>query len=163
MTPDSIPLRPTLALECRNCGAGAPVDEHFCPQCNRTVDRAELTRAYEFAKDQYVRVGDDELKGLEGEASKTIDIAEFVPLDRVDPIFFEKTYYLGPDKGGERAYRLLAESLERAQRLAVGRFQTRGKDNLVPAVITAVEARATVGEIADALRSVFGEHREIDV
>src|SRR5262245_53276339 len=105
--------------------------QQFCPQCNRTVDRTELTRAYEFAKDQYVRVGDDELKNLEGEASKTIDIAEFVPLDRVDPIFFEKTYYLGPDKAGEKPYRLLADAMAKSEQVAVARFVMRGKENLV--------------------------------
>src|SRR5437867_12229702 len=67
----------------------------FCPVDNEVVDRAELVKGYEFAKDQYVRVSDDELKSLEGETSKLIDIAEFVPLDKVDPIYFEKTYYLG--------------------------------------------------------------------
>src|SRR5262249_39146724 len=60
-----------------------------------------------------------------------LELLEFVPASTVDFIFIEKTYYLGPDKGGERAYRLLSESLERAGRLAVGRFATRGKDNLV--------------------------------
>src|SRR6266850_1990470 len=79
----------------------------FCPKCNKTVERAELVRGYEFAKDQYVQVKDDELKALEGEASKIIDIAEFVPLAEVDPIYFEKTYYLGPDKGGEKSLVLI--------------------------------------------------------
>src|SRR5262249_48808521 len=74
----------------------------FCPVCNEVVDRAALVKGYEFAKEQYVRFGDDELKNLEGEASKVIDIAEFVPLPTVDPIYFEKTYFLGPDKGGEK-------------------------------------------------------------
>jgi DNA end-binding protein Ku len=74
--------------------------QHFCPTCNATVERGELVRAYEFAKEQYVRVADDELKALEGEASRVIDIAEFVPLPRVDPVYFDKAYYLGPDKGG---------------------------------------------------------------
>ena len=64
----------------------------FCPTCNRTVERNELVRGYEFAKDQYVQVKDEELKALEGEASTTIDIGEFVPLADVDPIYFEKTY-----------------------------------------------------------------------
>jgi DNA end-binding protein Ku len=105
--------------------------QQFCPQCNRTVERSELTRAYEFAKDQYVRVSDEELKELEGEASKTIDIAEFVPLHRVDPIFFEKTYYLGPDKAGEKPYRLLADAMARSEQVAVARFVMRGKENLV--------------------------------
>ena len=88
-------------------------------------------RGYEVSKDQYVRVSDEELKSLEGEESKVIDIAEFVPLTQVDPIFFEKTYYLGPDKGGDKAYRLLAETMAKANRVAVARFIMRGKESLV--------------------------------
>jgi DNA end-binding protein Ku len=103
----------------------------FCPTCNRTVERAELVRGYEFAKDQYVQVKDDELKALEGEASKTIDIAEFVPLAEVDPIYFEKTYYLGPDKGGEKPYRLLADAMEKAGQVALAKYVMRGKESLV--------------------------------
>jgi DNA end-binding protein Ku len=105
--------------------------QQFCPQCNTVVDRGELVRAYEFAKEQYVRVSDEELKTLEGEASKAIDIAEFVPLDKVDPIFFERTYYLGPDKGGEKPYRLLADAMAQSQQVAVARFVMRGKENIV--------------------------------
>jgi DNA end-binding protein Ku len=103
----------------------------FCPKCNKTVDRAELTRGYEFAKDQYVRVSDEELKSMEGEASKIIDIGEFVPLEQVDPIFFEKTYYLGPDKGGEKPYRLLADAMEKAGQVALAKYVMRGKESLV--------------------------------
>jgi len=103
----------------------------FCPVDNQVVDRAELVKGYEFAKDQYVRVSDDELKALEGEASKLIDIAEFVPLDKVDPIYFEKTYYLGPDKGGEKAYRLLADAMNKSGRVALAKFVMRGKESLV--------------------------------
>ena len=103
----------------------------FCPVDQTTVERNELVRGYEFAKDQYVRVTDDELKALEGEDSKVIDIAEFVPLDQVDPIYFEKTYYLGPDKGGDKAYRLLAETMAKTDRVALARFIMRGKESLV--------------------------------
>jgi DNA end-binding protein Ku len=103
----------------------------FCPKCNRTVERAELVRGYEFAKDQYVQVKDEELKALEGEASQIIDIAEFVPLAEVDPIYFEKTYYLGPDKGGEKPYRLLAEAMEKAGQVALAKYVMRGKESLV--------------------------------
>jgi DNA end-binding protein Ku len=103
----------------------------FCPKCNKTVERAELVRGYEFAKDQYVQVKDEELKALEGEASKIIDIAEFVPLAEVDPIYFEKTYYLGPDKGGEKAYRLLADAMEKAGQVALAKYVMRGKESLV--------------------------------
>jgi len=103
----------------------------FCPTCNEVVERSALVRGYEFAKDQYVRVSDDELKAVEGEASQMIDIAEFVPLAKVDPIYFERTYYLGPDKGGEKPYRLLADALAKAEQVALAKFVMRGKENLV--------------------------------
>ncbi len=130
--------------------------QQFCPQCNLVVDRAELVRAYEFAKDQYVRVSDEELKALEGEASKTIDIGEFVPLDKVDPIYFERTYYLGPDKSGEKPYRLLADAMARSEQVAVARFVMRGKENLV--LIRAAQGGLMLHTMyfADEVRS-FGE------
>jgi DNA end-binding protein Ku len=103
----------------------------FCPVCNEVVERAQLVKGYEVSKDQYVRVADDELKRLEGEASKTIDIAEFVPLEKVDPVYFEKAYYLGPDKGGEKAYRLLTDAMAKSGRVAVATFVMRGKESLV--------------------------------
>ena len=99
--------------------------------CNEVVERTALVKGYEFPKDQYVRFTDEELKALEGEASKVIDIAEFVPLAKVDPIYFEKTYYLGPDKGGEKAYRLLADAMAKTDRVALAKFVMRGKESLV--------------------------------
>jgi DNA end-binding protein Ku len=105
--------------------------QQVCPTCNVVVERGDLVRGHEVAKDQYVRVTDDELKALEGEASRVIDIAEFVPLDQVDPIYFEKTYYLGPDKGGEKPYRLLADAMAKTDRVALAKFVMRGKESLV--------------------------------
>lgn len=112
------------------CGSRIKLQQ-VCPTCNEVVDRTGLIRGYEFAKDQYVRFTEDELKALEGEASKIIDIAEFVPLPKVDPIYFEKTYYLGPDKGGEKAYRLLADAMAKTDRVALAKFVMRGKESLV--------------------------------
>ena len=103
----------------------------FCPVCNEVVERAGLVKGYEFTKEQYVRFTDEELKSLEGETSRIIDIAEFVPLLQVDPIYFEKTYYLGPDKGGEKAYRLLADAMAKTDRVALAKFVMRGKESLV--------------------------------
>jgi DNA end-binding protein Ku len=103
----------------------------FCPVCNEVVERSALVKGYEFQKDQYVRFTDEELKALEGESSKIIDIAEFVPLSAVDPIYFEKTYYLGPDKGGEKPYRLLADAMAKSDKVALATFVMRGKESLV--------------------------------
>jgi len=103
----------------------------FCPVDNEVVDRSGIVKGYEFAKDQYVRFTDEEIKSLEGEASKIIDIAEFVPLSTVDPIYFEKTYYLGPDKGGEKPYRLLADAMAKTEQVALAKFVMRGKESLV--------------------------------
>jgi len=83
----------------------------YCPVDHAVVERGELVKGYEVAKDQYVPVTDAELQALEGAASTVIDIREFVPLPRVDPIYFERTYYLGPAKGGAKAYRLLAQAM----------------------------------------------------
>jgi len=112
------------------CG-GRVKQQLICPTCNEVVDRGALVKGYEFSKDQYVQFTEDELKALEGEASRMIDIAEFVPLDQVDPIYFEKTYYIGPDKGGEKAYRLLADTMKQSNRVALAKYVMRGKENLV--------------------------------
>jgi DNA end-binding protein Ku len=105
--------------------------QRFCPICNEVVERDALVRGYEFAKDQYVRVNDEELKALEGEASQAIEISQFVPLSKVDPVYFERTYYLGADKGGEKAYRLLTDAMDKAGKVALAKFVMRGKENLV--------------------------------
>lgn len=112
------------------CGGRIKQQLH-CPACNEIVDRSALVKGYEFAKEQYVRFTDEELKRLEAEASPTIDIAEFVPLEQVDPIYFEKSYYLGPDKGGDKAYRLLSDAMEQAGRVALAKYVMRGKESLV--------------------------------
>jgi DNA end-binding protein Ku len=114
----------------QKCG-GRIRQQQICPTCNEVVERSALVKGYEFSKDQYVQFTEEELKGLEGEASKMIDIAEFVPLADVDPIYFEKTYYLGPDKGGEKAYRLLSDAMKASGRVALAKYVMRGKENLV--------------------------------
>ena len=114
----------------KTCG-GRLKQQLLCPVENVVVERSDTIRGFEYAKDQYVKFTDDELKALEAEGTGTLELVEFVPASSVDFLFIEKTYFLGPDKGGDRAYRLLSQALEKAGRLAVGRFAQRGKDNLV--------------------------------
>lgn len=103
----------------------------WCPRCERVVERSELVRGYAVGKTDYVRFTDEELKALEAAASSAIEIHEFVPLARVDPIYFTSTHYLGPDRGGEKAYRLLAESMRATGKVALAQHVTRGKEHLV--------------------------------
>jgi DNA end-binding protein Ku len=121
---------PSFNLLHAKCGSRIR-QQRLCPICNEVVEREELIRGYEFAKGQYVRITDEELEALEGEASKAIEISEFVPLSTVDPVYFEKSYYLGPDKGGEKPYRLLAEAMAQAAKVALAKFVMRGRENLV--------------------------------
>ncbi len=114
----------------QKCG-GRMKQQYFCPIDNEVVERSQMVKGYEVSRDSYVKFSDEELKQLEAVRTDSLDLIEFVPQDTVDFTYIEKTYYLGPDKGGDRAYRLLSEAMEKAGRIAVGRFSTRGKDNLV--------------------------------
>ncbi len=106
--------------------------QYICPrEDNVVVPRDEMVKGYEFAKDRYVTFTPDELKALEEKSTQQIEIAEFVPSDKIDPVFFDKAYYLGPEKGADRAYRLLAEAMRRSGRTALARYAARGKQYLV--------------------------------
>jgi DNA end-binding protein Ku len=97
----------------------------------KPVERSEMVKGYEFAKDQYVMFTPEELKALEDTTSQAIDIGQFVPLASVDPVYFDGTYYLAPDKGGAKPYTLLATALRKAGQCAVGRWVSRGKEHIV--------------------------------
>jgi DNA end-binding protein Ku len=101
------------------------------------VERSEMVKGYEFAKDQYVMFTPEELKAIEDTTTHAIDIGQFVPLDSVDPLYFDGTYYLAPDKGGAKPYTLLTTALRKAQQCAVGRWISRGKEHIV--IIRALE------------------------
>ncbi len=103
----------------------------------KPVERSEMVKGYEFAKDQYVMFSPEELKALEDATTHAIDISQFVPLDSVDPLYFDGTYYLAPDKGGAKPYTLLTTALRKAQQCAVGRWISRGKEHIV--IIRALE------------------------
>jgi DNA end-binding protein Ku len=114
----------------KKCG-GRIRQQLYCPVDDEVVQRTDLVKGYEYQKDKYVQFTDEELKKLEAERTDRVDIVEFVPEDSVDLLFVEKSYFLGPDKGGDRAYRLLADAMTRMKRIAVGRLGTRGKEQLV--------------------------------
>ncbi len=101
------------------------------PRTGDVVERKETIKGYEFGKGQYVTFSDEEIKELQEKASPAIEITEFVPLAEVEPIYFEKSYYLGPEKGGERAYRLLSEAMRKTGRSALAKHAARGKQYLV--------------------------------
>jgi DNA end-binding protein Ku len=97
----------------------------------KLVERAEMTKGYEFAKDQYVIFSAQELKELEDATTAAIDIGQFVPLESVDPVYFDGTYYLAPDKGGAKPYSLLAAALKKSKQCAIGRWTSRGKEHII--------------------------------
>jgi len=105
--------------------------QYICSKDNEIVSRDQMVKGYEVSKDHYVILSPEELKALEEKATNTIDISEFVPLSKVDREYLDKTYYLGPDKGGDRAYRLLVAALDETGRAALGQYAARGQQHLV--------------------------------
>jgi len=115
----------------KKCGSRLK-QQYICPKDNNeVVTRDDTVKGYEYAKDQYVVLTAEELKALEEKATSTIDVLEFVPLATVDREYMDKVYYLGPDKGGDRAYRLLAAALKETGRAALGQYAARGQQHLV--------------------------------
>ncbi len=111
--------------------------QYICTKDEEIVPRDQMVKGYEFTKDQYVTFTEAELKAMAEESTRAIEITEFVPLQKVDPIYFEAAYYLGPDKGGERAYNLLAAAMRQTGRSALAKWAARGKMYLV--MLRAVE------------------------
>ena len=105
--------------------------QYVCQKEGVVVERDEIVKGYEFAKDQYVRFTPEEIKALEEVGSHAVEISEFVPIESVDPVYYDKTYYLAPDKGATKPYALLTEALKQSGRCAVGRWATRGKGYIV--------------------------------
>src|SRR6266498_2688872 len=105
--------------------------QYICVKEEVPVAREDMAKGYEFANDQYVMFSPEELKALEEAGTHTADIAEFVPIESIDPVYFDKAYYLAPDKGGAKPYALLAEALRKSNRCALGRWAARGKQYIV--------------------------------
>jgi DNA end-binding protein Ku len=105
--------------------------QYVCVKEDVLVPREEMAKGYEIAKDQFVLFQTEELQAIEEPPTQAIEIAEFLPLAAVDPVYFEKTYYLAPDKGGNKPYALLQRALADSGRCAIGRWAARGKQYLV--------------------------------
>jgi DNA end-binding protein Ku len=114
----------------KDCGSRLK-QQYTCARDNTRVERDDMVKGYEFSKDRYVIFSPDELKALEERGDGSIEIVEFVPADKVDRVFLDKPYYLGPDKGGDRAYRLLAQAMRSTGLSALGRYAARGKQYLI--------------------------------
>ncbi|HET9947568.1 MAG TPA: Ku protein [Longimicrobiales bacterium] len=105
--------------------------QYIDPADGTVVPKEEIVKGYEFAKDQYVLFTPEELEVVEAPKSESIEIVTFVPADTVGRLYFNRAYYLGPDKGGARAYRLLAAALRETGRVAIAKHATRGKQHVV--------------------------------
>ncbi|MFN2646807.1 MAG: Ku protein [Burkholderiales bacterium] len=136
----SIPVRLFSATEAsraisfnllhKACGSRLK-QQYFCVKEEVPVGREDMVKGYEFTKDQYVMFTAEELKALEETGTHTAEITEFVPIDSVDPVYYDKAYYLAPDKGGAKPYALLARALRDTKRCALGRWAARGKQYIV--------------------------------
>jgi len=105
--------------------------QQYINQNGEIVPREAMVKGYEFSKDQYVSFTPEELKAMEEQAQKAIEITEFLPATAVDPVYFDKAYYLGPEKGAEKAYKLLLEAMKQTGRSALAKWAARGKQYLV--------------------------------
>ena len=136
----SIPVRLFSATEAtkaisfnllhKGCGSRLK-QQYLCVKEEVPVPREDMVKGYEFAKDQYVLFSPEELKALEEAGTGLAEITEFVPLETVDPVYYDKPYYLAPDKGGAKPYALLAKAMHEANVCAIGRWAARGKQYIV--------------------------------
>ncbi len=114
----------------KTCGSRVR-QQYICVKEDVVVPRSEMAKGYEFAKDQYVMFSPEELKELEEASTQTVEVSEFLPISAIDPVYYDKAYYLAPDKGGAKPYSLFAEAMRRTERCALGRYAARGKQYIV--------------------------------
>jgi DNA end-binding protein Ku len=133
---------------------GVPLSRRYvCGVEGRPLENDEIVRGYEVEKDRFVLVDDDELEALAPDKSREIDLERFVPLDELDPIFFDRAYFLAPDREAARAYRLLAKIMEDSGRAGIATFVMRGKEYLVAIIAESGLLRAETLRFEDELRT----------
>ncbi|OUN01232.1 MAG: Ku protein [Paenibacillaceae bacterium ZCTH02-B3] len=110
---------------------GTPVSYvRTCPHCETRVEWEDIARGYEYEKGRFVLFDEEELEAIKPESARTIRILDFVSLEEIDPIYFQKTYYLSPDQAGEGAYALLLEAMRQTGRIGIARVAIRSKSSL---------------------------------
>src|SRR5437763_9570202 len=114
----------------KGCGSRLR-QQYLCARESVVVERADMVKGYEFAKDQYVVFTPDELKEMEEKGTNLVEIDAFVPSETIDPVYYDRAYFLGPDKGGDKPYALLAEAMRQSVRSAVAKWAARGKQYIV--------------------------------
>jgi DNA end-binding protein Ku len=114
----------------KTCGSRLR-QQYVCLKEDVIVERADMSKGYEFAKDQYVTFTPEELKELEEASTQAVEVSEFLPISAIDPVYYDKAYYLAPDKGGAKPYSLFLEAMRRTGRCAIGRYAARGKQYIV--------------------------------
>ncbi len=114
----------------KTCGSRLK-QQYVCIKEGVVVDRADMLKGYEFTEDRYVTFTKEELKALEEPSTQMIEITEFVAAEAIDPIYYDKAYYLAPGKGGAKPYALLRQAMQEAQRFGLGKWASRGKQYIV--------------------------------
>ena len=104
--------------------------QKVCKAENEPVPDDEIVKAFEIEKDELVVLTDEDFAAAKSEGVKTIEISDFVPYEEIDPIYFERTYYLGPQDGSEKVYSLLRQAMEKTGLAAVGKYVMRDKQHL---------------------------------
>jgi DNA end-binding protein Ku len=103
----------------------------WCPHHEKIVESSELVRAYAISKNKYVTFTDEEIDTLETDDNRALDITEFLQLDQIDPVFFEKAYFLGPGAGGGKTYKLLSQAMKKQNKVALARWVSANREHLV--------------------------------
>lgn len=104
--------------------------QKYCSNCEKEISSEDIVRGYEYEKGNYVIINEEDFERIPLENTKTIDILDFVKLSQVDPVFFDKSYYLEPSPGGEKAYTLIVEAMKKTKKIAIAKVMIRSKQSL---------------------------------
>jgi DNA end-binding protein Ku len=136
--------RNEISLHYLHKGDLSPVSyKRFCDAEDKEVPWEEITRGYEFEKGQYIEITDEDLEGADVELTRTVQVIEFVNESEIDPVFFDKPYYLEPQKGGERAYALMRDALAHSGRVGIAKVVLKSREHL--AAVKPVGRMLTLG------------------